>query len=78
MMIEKVMIQLGAKTLRSSGGVGGGGSPPMEKLMIQLGARNLKTSEGAKDLKSSGGVGGGGSTPTPPQSSLAHARTNSS
>ena len=28
MMIEKVMIQLGAKSPTNSGGVGGGGSPP--------------------------------------------------
>ena len=28
MMIEKVMIQSGAKSPKNSGGVGGGGSPP--------------------------------------------------
>ena len=28
MMIEKVMIQSGAKSATNSGGVGGGGSPP--------------------------------------------------
>ena len=39
MMIKKVMIQSGAKSLNNCGGVGGGGSPPMmiEKVMIQLG-----------------------------------------
>ena len=39
--------------VKSSGGVGAGGIPPMmiKKAMIQL---------GAKSLKSNGGVGGGG------------------
>ena len=38
MMIEKVMIQFGAKSPTNSGGVGRGGSPPMmiEEVMIQV------------------------------------------
>ena len=57
MMIEKVMIQLGAKSPKIAGGLGGAAAPPMmmiEKVMIQ---------SGAKSLKNSGGVGGGGSPP---------------
>ena len=42
MMIEKVMIQSGAKSLKNCGGVGGGGSPPM--MIEKLGAKNLKSS----------------------------------
>ena len=40
MMIEKVMIQLGAKSPTNSGGVGGAAAPPMmiEEVMIQSGA----------------------------------------
>ena len=43
MMIETAMIQLRAKSLKSSGEVGGGGSPPMmiEKVMIQLGTKKV-------------------------------------
>ena len=41
MMIEKVMIQIRAKSeTKNSGGVGGGGSPPIEKVMIQLRQKN--------------------------------------
>ena len=39
MMLEKVMIQLGAKNLKCRGGWGVGSPPVMiEKVMIQLGA----------------------------------------
>ena len=46
MMIEKVMIQSGAKSLKNCGGVGGGGSPPAAAPMMieKLGAKNLKSS----------------------------------
>ena len=73
MMIEKVMIQLGAK---SPGGGGGAPAPPMmiEKVMIQLKRREGVGAGGSpphddrksddsirgKSLKNSGGVGGGG------------------
>ena len=43
MIIEKVMIQSGAKSLKNSRGVGGGGSPAM--MIEQLGAKNLKSSK---------------------------------
>ena len=67
MMIEKVMIQSGAKSLKNSGGVGGGGSLPHDDRTIR--ANNLKSSSrmmiakvmiqlGAKSPKNSGGVGG--------------------
>ena len=57
MMIEKLMIQLGArnlktsegaKNLKSSGGVGGGGSPPamIDKVSIQIVAKHLKIAGG--------------------------------
>ena len=35
MMIEKVMIQSGAKRLKKCGGVGGGGSPPHDDRKIK-------------------------------------------
>ena len=35
MIIEKVMIQSGAKSLKISGGVGGGGSPPHDDRKIR-------------------------------------------
>ena len=43
MMIEKVMIQLGAKSPTNSGGVGGGRQTPMmiEEVMIQKGPTNI-------------------------------------
>ena len=42
MMIEKVMIQLGAKSPTNSGGVGGDGSPMMiEEVIIQKGPTNI-------------------------------------
>ena len=44
-MIEKVMIQLGAKSLKNSGGVGGGGSPPM---MIEKVDRKIRGKESKK------------------------------
>ena len=39
MIIEKVMIQLGAKSPTNSGGLGGAAAPPMmvEEVMIQKG-----------------------------------------
>ena len=43
MMIEKVMIQTGAKSPKNSGGVGGGAAAPptmIEKVMIQLWQNN--------------------------------------
>ena len=72
MMIEKVMIQSGAKRLKKCGGVGGGGCRPM--MIEKLRAKNLKSSGrmmiekvmiqlGAKSPTNSGGVGGGGSPP---------------
>ena len=42
MMIEKVMIQSGAKSLKNSGGLGGAAAPPM--MIEKLGAKNLKSS----------------------------------
>ena len=43
MMIEKVMIQLGARSPTNSGGVGGAAAPPMmiEEVMIQKGPTNI-------------------------------------
>ena len=52
MMIEQVMIQLGATDLKSSGGVGGEGwQPPtmmLKKIMFQLGQK----------IRVAGGLGG--------------------
>ena len=55
MMIEKVMIQSGAKSLKNSRGVGGGGSPANDDRTIR-GKESIKS-------KNNGGVGGGGSPP---------------
>ena len=47
MMIEKVMIQLGAKSPKIAGGLGGAAAPTMiEKAMIQLGPKKKKSSGG--------------------------------
>ena len=70
MMIEKVMIQSGAKSLKNSRGV----VPPPPMMIEQLGAKNLKSSGGmmiekvmiqigAKSEKIAGGLGGGGGSP---------------
>ena len=47
MMIEKVMIQLGPKSLKSSRGLGGAAAPLMmiEKVMIQLGHDDRKSDD---------------------------------
>ena len=56
MMIEKVMIQIGATSPKNSGGVGrgggGGGSPPtmIEKVMIQLGPNKYKKALGGSSV----------------------------
>ena len=44
MMIEKVMIQSGAKSPKNSGGLGGGGAAAPPIIIEQLGAKNLKSS----------------------------------
>ena len=48
MMIEKMMIQSGAKSTKNSGGVGGAAAHPMmiEKGMIQLGPKKYKKAAG--------------------------------
>ena len=66
MMIEKVVIQLGAKSLKNSGGAGGGSSCRMmiEKVMIQLGVHfNLDDSIGGQKSKKQWGGWGGGEGP---------------
>ena len=57
MMIEKVMIQSGAKSLKNCGGVEGGGCrPPM--MIEKLGAENLKRSGRMMLEKSDDSIGG--------------------
>ena len=48
MMIEKVMIQIGAKSPKNRGGLGGAAAPPtmIEQVMIQLGTKKYNKAAG--------------------------------